>query len=110
MASQAQIRWHEQSDRRRNHLYDRLREVSTYDDVVRLANETPGPIQPGRSYYSNLAFFLGNAFCPPEGATVAELQLYMGVIERIDVNGDLNEGAKETVVKALQDAIKQRDF
>lgn len=61
----------------------RLSEASSIADVAKLVTEAPEPDSPGRTYYSNLAFFaLNSAFTLPENSNENEAALYLGLIER----------------------------
>jgi hypothetical protein len=62
------------------------------------------PGSPGRHFYSNLGFFLGE-FAVPHGAGRDELVLYLEFIQRIDAAGQLKPDVGKNVERALQDAI-----
>ena len=78
-----------------------MREISDPVEALEFAHSSY-PNSPGRRYYSNLAFFLGNAFHRPGGASRAELGLCIGLIRRFDEAGELPPGAAEQVTARLR--------
>lgn len=74
-----------------------------------LVNETPPPDAPGRHLYQNFAFFIGN-LTPPWGASAGEKSLYIKLVERLDANGDLADGAATRIFAELRKAISERPY
>lgn len=83
----------------------RLEGVKDYVEAKTLTLEAPPPDAPGRRFYSNLAFFLGD-FAVPHGSSDAEKGLYIGLMERMDAAGNLKAGVKDRVVSALRAAAR----
>jgi hypothetical protein len=77
-----------------------LAALQTYDDAVELAARTPRPDAPGRRYYSNLSFFLGQ-FTVPMGSNGTERSLYAAFIRRLDAAGALKPGNTDRILAAL---------
>ncbi len=97
-----------EKDRRQWELFrPQLEAVATYMEGLRLAHEGPGPDQPGRTFRSNLAFFL-SSFVPPMGSSHEEKRLYINLIKRLDAGGELKEGVAAKTEQALLQAMKSQ--
>lgn len=77
-----------------------LASLQTYDDALLLVSRTPPPDAPGRKYYSNLSFFLGQ-FTVPMGSNGTERSLYSALIRRLDAAGALKPGNADRILAAL---------
>jgi hypothetical protein len=77
--------------------------VNSFGEAKALCGETPPPDAPGRTFYSNFAFFLGN-FTIPNGSNRAERALYLALIVRLDAAGELKPGARQTIEEAFRRA------
>lgn len=84
----------------------RLDALQTYVDAMKLMAEAP-PAAPGRSYYSNLGFFL-QSFTVPMGSSYGEKALYLQFIQRLDDAGALRPGARIQIEEALRRAMNMR--
>lgn len=87
---------------------ERLSALCSYSDALGLLADAPPPRSPGRRYYSNLGFFL-QEFTSPAAASQAENILYLKLIQRLDITGDLKPGARERIEKSLLTLIKAQD-
>ncbi len=85
----------------------KLAALNSYVDAQLLVRQAPPPDSPGRTFYSNLAFFLAE-FHPPFGASRDELELYLELIIRLDDSGQLKPGARQGVEQGLRSAIPNR--
>jgi hypothetical protein len=85
----------------------RLSELRSYADAMKLVHNTPPHTSPARSLYSNLAFFLQN-FSVPNGASGAELALYVQLVEAMESARELKPGVAPRVIDRLREAIAGR--
>jgi hypothetical protein len=92
----------------RTAFHDRLRSARDFGEAEAIVAQAPPESHPGRKYYSNLGFFL-QTFAPPAGANMEELQLYLGLLERINAAGQLKPGAFEPLRDALNRALHNGD-
>ena len=83
----------------------KLDAVQSLAEAYKLVAETPPPDAPGRTYYSNLAFFL-QCFGVPGGSSYTEKALYLQLIARLDATGILKAGAREKVESDLRQAME----
>lgn len=104
--AQKRQEWDEAERRVWDEFRQRMAVLSDFLEAKRLVLEGPGPDRPGRRFYSNLAFFLGE-FRIPGGARDDELALYLGFIQRIDKAGQLKPGAGLAVEAALKKALRR---
>jgi hypothetical protein len=88
----------------------KLREVGSFVEAQKLARgPAPNQGQPGRRFYSNLAFFLGD-FTVPHGSNEAERALYLALIRRLDEAGEIRAGARQEIENRFQlvDGLQRR--
>lgn len=85
----------------------RLERVGSFLEALKLLSDSVPPDTPGRSYYSNLGFFM-QTFSPPAGANASELAQYRRLIELFDNEGALKPGVRPHVEEALDRAIRER--
>ena len=86
----------------------KLKALQSFEDALRLVYEAPAPDSPGRSYYSNLGFFL-QAFTPPAGASLTEYGYYLQFVRGLDAAGKLKEGALAKIEADFARAMKEKD-
>jgi hypothetical protein len=82
---------------RRRHWEDfreKLRAAKSFLDAKILVAQAPREGSPGRAFYSNLGFFLGE-FTMPGSASAEERQLYKELLRRMDADGNLKPGVLE---------------
>lgn len=72
-----------------------------------LLSDSVAPGTPGRSYYSNLGFFM-QTFSPPAGANAFELAQYRRLIALFENEGALKPGVRSRFEEALDRAIRER--
>ncbi|MDQ3638996.1 MAG: hypothetical protein M3426_13555 [Actinomycetota bacterium] len=87
-------------------LRPKLAALESFVDAKLLAGQSPPPDSPGRSYYSNLAFFL-QEFVVPGGSSYEERLLYLRFIQRLDSAGALEPGAGEEVGERLRRSMEE---
>lgn len=78
-----------------------------YVEARLLVEQAPPTDMPGRRFYSNLGFFLGN-FLPPAGSSYDEKALYLQLLQRIDAEGLLKPGARQQADEALRKAMSEQ--
>ncbi|MFN0177169.1 MAG: hypothetical protein ACKVZ0_00080 [Gemmatimonadales bacterium] len=81
-----------------------LKRVQTYVEALALVHGGPGPDQPGRRYYSNLAFFL-QTFAPPGDSSHDEKALYLELIGRFDAEGAIKPGLRVGLEEQMRAAM-----
>jgi hypothetical protein len=86
----------------RKRLLEALDGVDDWGEALKLALGGPGPDQPGRSYHSNLAFFL-QQFAVPAGSDFDERAHYAKLIERLDAAGQLKPDVAGHVISQLRE-------
>jgi hypothetical protein len=86
-------------------FFKRASAITTYKEADDLVDRSPGPSQPGRKYYSNLGFFLGQ-FTVPAGSSYSERRLYIELIERFESSGNLELGAAQRVITELRASME----
>jgi hypothetical protein len=74
--------------------------------ALALDPHAPASGQPGRMYYSNLAFFLGN-LAVPGGSDALEKTLYLALVRRI--KGEMGSDTFERVQRELITEIERQD-
>jgi hypothetical protein len=94
--------------RARTDFYRKLAAVRSYQEARALVQESIPSNSPARKYYSNLGFFL-HQFAAPDGANAAELMEYLRLIERFDVCGELENGARAIVEERLRSGLARRN-
>ena len=82
----------------------RLAALQTYAEARTLVAQAPPEDSPGRQYYSNLGFFLGE-FAVPIGSNQTERLLYMPFIERLDRAGALSPNAAPALLATLRRSL-----
>ena len=97
------LEWRRAEGRSWGEFLPKLESLATFADARRVVDEAPPQDTPGRSFYSNLGFFL-HTFAPPAGASGTELSLYIQFLQRIDAAGELKPGVKDTLIRVLQEA------
>jgi hypothetical protein len=70
---------------------DRLAQAQTMAEARALVGDTPKPDAPGRTFYSNLDFFL-QSFTIPGGSNSEERALYLAFVRRLEAAGVLKPG------------------
>jgi hypothetical protein len=83
----------------------KLAALQSFTDAEMLVFRAPPEGSPGRKFYSNLGFFL-QRFSVPDGASRAELHLYIGFIRRIAANIKLGE--ENRIIRDLENASRER--
>lgn len=106
--TQAQLRQESyEADRRAWEIFlPQLKAATTLKEAVHLYGSTTPPDSPGRSYYSNLGFFLGN-LTAPMGANGTELSQYIRLIDCFEKEGALSTATKTRVEAVLRAALAQ---
>jgi hypothetical protein len=92
-----------------NAFVPQLEAVTTYTEAMRLVAASPPPGAPGRTYFSNLAFFL-QSFAPPAGAGGAEIAQYLRLLQAFESHGALTADAALLLKPPLQKALTERRF
>jgi hypothetical protein len=100
--------WHEAQRRAWEFFEPKLKALQSFEEALRLVYEAPAPDSPGRSYYSNLGFFL-QAFTPPAGASLTEYGYYLEFARRLDAAGKLKKGALATIEGDFARAMKDKN-
>ncbi len=85
-------------------FHDKVQAAPGFTEAEAILRSAPPQGHPGRKYYSNLGFFL-QQFTLPNGANIEEIQLYLGLLERINAAGQLKPGSFETLRAALTRAL-----
>lgn len=86
-----------------------LESLYSYTEAHQLVDQAPPPDAPGRTYYSNLAFFL-DSFSIPAGSDHIERKLYLQFIQRLDAAGELKPGARQKIEETLLQSINEHGF
>jgi hypothetical protein len=84
----------------------KLAALESYVDAKLLVAQSPPPDSPGRSYYSNLAYFL-QEFAVPAGSSHEERTLYLQFVRRLDSAGALKPGVGEEVGERLRRSMEE---
>jgi hypothetical protein len=85
-----------------------LASVNGIEDALKLIAHPPAVDTSGRPFASNFAFFWGHEFMIPGSACEAELREYLGLVRRLDANGELKPGALADVERRLTEAMRTR--
>ena len=86
----------------------RLEAATGLTDAKKLYSEAPLPDSPGRTYYSNLGFFLfHSSFVIPAGSDLSERSLYLTLIERMAARGDIEPDVGKRVQEELRNSISK---
>jgi hypothetical protein len=85
---------------------DRFAMAASLVDANLLVASSPPANSPGRRYYANLAFFLGD-FSTPSSSIFEERKLYIEFIRRMDAANQLNPGIAEQVAADLMRTMGQ---
>jgi hypothetical protein len=90
-----------------NEFRPKLANLKSFAEAELLVqNEAPPPDSPGRSYYSNLGFFL-SSFMVPAQSNVEERKLYLQFIQRLIAAGEVMPEIGNEVEDALRRAISE---
>jgi len=103
-----QLKAEEARVRLRSAFEQKLRAVNTPNDALAFVGQVPKVGAMDRVWYSNFAFFWGNAFAIPGGADRGELSLYLGVVRRIGANGGLKAEALSEIEERINSAMGGR--
>ena len=77
------VKQEQKAERRReavNRVIDRVRACTSLRDAVRLLDDPPSTLDPGRETWSNFAWFMGNLL-PPRGASGREIDEYQRLLQ-----------------------------
>jgi hypothetical protein len=90
-----------------NEFVPKVKAASAYQAAIEIVLHGPRPDEPGRRFYSNLDFYLGNR-AVPGGANREEVALYAELIEKLRANGDVPADQAEEQSAALAAAMESR--
>jgi len=90
-------------------FHAKLEAMETLEDALKLFSESPRPDAPGRSFYSNLGFFL-RTFAPPFGSNRTERAVYLKFVRGLDRQGLLKPGALSVIEAAFAEAEQDGQY
>lgn len=88
-------------------FYPKLEAVQSFEEAMELASTRPHHNDPGRSFYSNLDFFLATFRCP-SGSNSSERSEYLRIARKLDEEGNLKEGALKEIEEDFRNADERR--
>ena len=98
--------WDDARERAWESFRSQLDSVTSLSTADQLLKDAPAPSTPGRSYYTNLAFFLGQRAVPLE-SNYAERSSYLAFVRRLDANA--MEPAERDRIEAMLHAALEND-
>jgi hypothetical protein len=107
--AEREAEWDDAERKEWDFFIPKLRAAKGLADAMLLAHTGVREGEPGRRYYSNLATFLQNFF-PPAGADAVELSAYVDLIAKLDAEGVLKPGAKDSITNMLRSAMAARPY
>lgn len=87
-----------------DYFIPRLRAVSSLKEALLLHAEPVGHDSPGRKFHSNFGFFMHH-FAAPDGATLAELNEYLRLLDVFEAEGALAADKKKELKSAFELAM-----